>query len=378
MKKISFIIVALVVIYFVLPGFVQKGLMHNFADVDDYKLFKSNTITKSTTPIPWQNDPLYNKIEPTKEQLEFFEKRKTCAYLVINDGKVLYEKYLQNYDAQTISGSFSMAKTVNALLIGKLIEEGKIKSIDDDVKLYVPELTQVPSGQLTIKQVLTMSANFDWSESYWNIFSLTAESYYGNDLKKLMGKLKLREDKSQGIKWEYQSCCTQVLGFIIKNTSGKSLSAYANEKIWEPIGAENNAIWSTDEENKIEKSFCCINATARDFAKLGYLVLNHGKANGKQIIDSLWIAQMTKPATYLKMGENKCDWYGYQMWVIDYKGQQIPYFRGILGQFIFVLPKDNAVIVRLGKVIKKDASDPHQQNDDIRNYIETGLQILHN
>ena len=109
---------------------------------------------------------------------------------------------------------------------------------------------------------------------------------------------------------------------------------------------------------------------------MGYLVLNHGKVNGKQIIDSVWISQMTKPATNLKMGVNSCDWYGYQMWVVDYKGQQIPYFRGILGQFIFVLPKDNAVIVRLGKIIKKDEQDPHQQNQDIRNYIEAGLQVI--
>ncbi len=376
MKKFAVFILALLAFYILAPKFVKRGLVHNFANVDDYKLFKSNSLNKSATPIPWTNDALYNTVQPSSELLDFFKKRKTCAFLVIKDGKVKYEKYDENYTEETISGSFSMAKTVNALLIGKLIEEGKIKSINDDVKLYVPELTQVPAGKLTIKEVLTMSANFKWSESYWNIFSLTAESYYGKDLKKLMGKLSLKEDGSRGKLWDYQSCCTQILGFIIKNTSGKSITDYANEKLWQPIGAENDALWSTDDETGTEKSFCCINATARDFAKLGYLVLNHGKVNGKQIIDSVWISQMTKPATNLKMGVNSCDWYGYQMWVVDYKGQQIPYFRGILGQFIFVLPKDNAVIVRLGKIIKKDEQDPHQQNQDIRNYIEAGLQVI--
>lgn len=366
----------LAVIYLFLPEHIQMGLKHNFSDVDDYNLFDKHSIKKSTTPIEWPLGENYNKNAPSEELLEFFNDRKTCAFLVIKDGKIEYENYMQDYNKETISGSFSMAKTINALLIGKLIELRKINSLEDDVKKYVPQLTQIKEGELTIKDVILMSGNIDWVESYQNIFSLTAESYYGNDLDKLMSKLKMRTDHQQGKLWEYQSCCTQILGYIIKNVTQKSVAENANQYLWQPLGAESDAVWSVD-KNGMEKTFCCVNATARDFAKLGQLVLQHGKFNNQQIIDSAWIAQMTTPATYLKDEKGStCVWYGYQMWMINYKGHQVPYFRGVLGQFIFVIPDVNTVIVRLGKKVKRNPDDPHYQNDDIRNYIEAGLQVI--
>jgi len=375
-KKLVIAILVLAVIYFVLPYHVQMGLKHTFANVDDYKLFDKNIISKSTAPKPWKLSESYNKKSPSKELLDFFDERKTCAFLVIKDGKIVYERYAQDYDKETISGSFSMAKTVNALLIGKLIEQGKISSVDDDVKKYVPQLTQIPEGKLTIKEVLTMSGNLDWNESYWNIFSMTAESYYGNDLDKLMGKLKLRDNGQQGKLWEYQSCCTQILGYIIKNITKKTLAENANEYLWQPLGAESDAIWSTD-KNGMEKSFCCMNATARDFARLGQMVLQHGKCDSLQLIDSSYIAAMTTPASYLKdVNNDNVSWYGYQTWIIKYKSHTIPYFRGILGQFIYIIPNENAVVVRLGKKIKRDPDNSGLQLNDIRNYIEAGLQVL--
>lgn len=375
-KKIGIVLLVLIIIYILLPQYVQMGLKHNFANVDDYKLFDKHVVQKSTTPTVWQISENYNKKQPTQALLDFFDARKTCAFLVIQNGRIVYERYAQDYTKETISGSFSMAKTVNALLIGKLLEQGKIASLDDDVKKYVPELTQIPEGQLSIRAVITMSGNLDWNESYWNIFSLTAESYYGNDLNKLMGKIKLREDHQQGKLWEYQSICTQILGYIIKNVTHKSIAENANEYLWQPLGAESDAIWSTD-KNGMEKTFCCLNATARDFARLGQMVLQNGKWNNTQIIDSSYIAAMTTPANYLQdERKNAVDWYGYQTWIINYKNLKVPYFRGILGQFIFVIPEKNAVIVRLGKKIKKDADDPKYQNDDIRNYLEAGLQVL--
>lgn len=376
MKKFLLAILIAVALFFALPKYIQMGLVHNFANVDDYKLFPSHAMARSSQPRPWEAAPGYNKRSPEQDLLDLMEARKTCAFVVLQNGRISYERYWEGYTKETISGSFSMAKTVNALLIGKLIEEGRIGSVNDDVKQYVPELRLVPDGKLSIRDVLTMSAAFDWVESYWNIFSLTAESYYGDDLELLTSNLELRESGTGSV-WDYQSCCTQVLGFIIRNTSGKPVAEYAREKLWQPLGAEHDALWSIDNEKGIEKSFCCINATARDFARLGQMVLQHGKWDSVQVIDSAWIAQMTTPALDLKDANgNSVDWYGYQMWMINYKGLQIPYFRGILGQFIFVIPEKNAVVVRLGKKIKKDPNDPKMQNQDIRDYIEAGLQVL--
>ena len=173
MKKLVKILIVFAVVaiaYLSLPYHVQMGLKHNFADVDDYKLFKSNVIHKSTHPEEWKISETYNKNKPSNELLNFFDERKTCAFLVIKNNKIVYERYAEDYNKETISGSFSMAKTVNALLIGKMIELGKIHSLEDEVKKYVPELTQIPSGKLTIKDVITMSADIDWDESYWNIY----------------------------------------------------------------------------------------------------------------------------------------------------------------------------------------------------------------
>lgn len=376
MKKILLTLVGLIALYFVAPTHVKNGLIYVFADVDDYKIFPNHLIVRSNKPETWIEDPGYNKQQPDTNLLRFFDDRKTCAFLVIKNRNLIYERYAENYSKETISGSFSMAKTVNALLIGKLLQLGKIKSLDDDIKRYVPELKQIPSGKISLRNVLTMSANIDWSESYWNIFSLTAESYYGNDLDKLMEKLCLRNNNRQGKEWEYQSCCTQILGYVIRNTTKKSIAENAKVYLWDPLGAESDALWSTD-KNGVEKSFCCLNATARDFAKLGQLVLQHGQWNGVQLFDSAYISQMETPQTNLVDNLNhNCDWYGFQTWIINYKGHQIPYFRGILGQFIFVIPDQNAVIVRLGKKVKRNLKDPHYQNDDIRNYIEAGLQVI--
>ena len=376
LKKLLIAVAVLAIVYFFLPVHVQMGLKHNFANVDDYQLFPNNKVQKSEHPKPWLVADNYNKKQPSKELIDFFNERQTCAFLVIQDGKIVYENYWENYNKETISGSFSMAKTINALLIGKLVEQGKI-SVNDDVKKYVPELEQIPSGKLTIKNVLNMSCDLDWSESYMNIFSLTSESYYGNDLDKLMHKIKIRPSNNQGKIWEYQSICTEILGYIIKNVTKKSIAENAHEYLWNPLGAESDALWSTD-KNGVEKSFCCLNATARDFAKLGQMVLQNGKWDSVQVIDAAYIKDMTTSVTDMKDSEfkNPVNWYGYQTWMLNYKGHQIPYFRGILGQFIYVIPDKNAVIVRLGKKIKRDPANTLRQNEDILNYIEAGLQVL--
>jgi CubicO group peptidase (beta-lactamase class C family) len=376
MKKILAAIVLIFLSYLFLPVHVQMGIKHTFANVDDYKIFPHHTIQHSRSPKPWTLSVNYNKFKPSEELNTFFSDRQTCAFLVIKNGKIAYEYYGQDYNKGTISGSFSMAKTVNALLIGKLLQEGKIGSLDDDIKKYVPHLKHIPEGKLTIRNVLMMSADIDWDESYWNPFSLTAESYYGNDLEKLMNGLQLRKSRRQGKLWEYQSCCTQILGYIIVNVTHKSLAENAQEFLWRPLGAESDALWSTDGKG-MEKSFCCLNATARDFARLGQMVLQKGKWDSIQVIDSSYISRMISPDNQLKdITGHSCDWYGYQTWMINYKGRHVPYFRGILGQFIFMVHDENAVIVRLGKIIKRDPNDPKFQNDDIRNYIKTGLQVL--
>jgi CubicO group peptidase (beta-lactamase class C family) len=294
--------------------------------------------------------------------------------LVIQNDEIIYERYNQDYDKETITGSFSMAKSVISLMIGRLLDEGKIGSLNDEIINYIPELNKDRMVDVTIKDLLTMSAGIDFTESYWNPFTMTVEIYYGKNLGAILPRLKLKTEP--GKTWEYQSISTQLLGHIVKNVSGKSLAEYSRELFWEPMGAESNILWSTDYDGGMEKAFCCINATARDFARLGKLMLQNGRWDTTQIISEEYIKEMTTPADSLKRADGKpTSWYGYQVWLIDKDDNQYPYFRGILGQLIYVIPEKNAVIVRLGKKISNKSNDTEHHLDDYE-YLDAGLSLL--
>lgn len=362
------------IIFMIIPFHARKVLKHNFANVDDYKLFTNNEIKKSSNPQPWKISQNYNKKELSEEMINFMDKRKTCAFLVIQNDEIIYERYSQNYDKETITGSFSMAKSVISLMIGRLLDEGKIESLNDEIVKYIPELNKDRMVDVTIKDLLTMSAGIDFTESYWNPFTMTVEIYYGKNLDAILPRLKLKTEP--GKIWEYQSISTQLLGHIVKNVSGKSLAEYSRELLWEPMGAENDILWSTDYDGGMEKAFCCINATARDFARLGKLMLQNGRWDTTQIISEEYIKEMTTPASHLKRADGMpTSWYGYQVWLIEKDKVQYPYFRGILGQLIYVIPEKNAVIVRLGKKISNKSNDTEHHLDDYE-YLNAGLSLL--
>jgi CubicO group peptidase (beta-lactamase class C family) len=160
-----------------------------------------------------------------------------------------------------------------------------------------------------------------------------------------MNDLCLKEEP--GKRFEYRSSDTQILSFVLQSATGVSISDYASEKLWKPLGAEHDAQWSLDHENGDEKAYCCIYSNARDFARIGKLVLHKGVWNGKRIVSQGFMDEMLTPAPLLNEGENNLT-YGYQWWIREQKGHKVYYARGILGQYIFVIPDQNMVIVRLG------------------------------
>jgi CubicO group peptidase (beta-lactamase class C family) len=158
--------------------------------------------------------------------------------------------------------------------------------------------------------------------------------------------------------------------------TGKSVTQYATEKLWQPLHMEQQALWSTDHANGMEKAFCCLSATARDYAKLGQLVLQGGRWDSTQVIPAAYIKEATSPATYLLNKKNQpVNHYGYQFWIMHHKNLTIPYFCGIIGQFIFVIPEKNAVIVRLGANVANSLDDNEQYTDGFE-YVDAGLSIL--
>jgi len=331
--------------------YFYKALIYNFADIDDYKIFPQRIIQKSSTPIQWKLSNSYNKKQISNELRKNLDSIQTIALIIIKNDSIEFEEYWDEYNKNSYSNSFSMAKSYVSALIGIAIQEGKIKNLDQPICDYLPEFCNGNEKKITIRNLLTMSSGLNWIEGYSSPFSPTTEAYYGTNLKKLINGLKSIEEP--GKIFRYKSGDTQLLSFLLEKATGKNLSEYASEKLWQPMGCENNAIWSLDKNNGSEKAYCCINSNARDFAKFGKLYLDSGRVNNKQLIPLDFYFQSIQPS-YLPDGDldmKKADFYGFQWWTIpEYKGHSIFYARGILGQYIIVIPDKKIIVVRLGKL----------------------------
>ncbi len=377
-RRIKFAGLAVLVvlaIYLALPQnhFIIRALIYQHVNIDDYTLFHNRTVKKGIGQ-PWAVSPSYNTYNLSEDQLKYFDQFKTVAYLVIKDTAILSETYWDGYGQNSISNSFSMAKSIVSLLVGCAVQDGFIKSIDEPIGNYLPEFKEGDKGKVTIKHLLTMSSGLSWDESYSSLFSLTTKGYYGKDLPKLV----LNQDaiKEPGKIFEYRSGDTQLLSLIVEKATGKYLADYASERIWSKIGAENDALWCLDRKDGVEKAFCCFNSNARDFARFGQLILNHGQWKGEQIISADYLKDSFIPADYLIDSESgkPCNFYGYQWWMINFEGYNVIYARGILGQYIFAIPELNAVIVRLGHIRNSNKIDGHPE--DVHMYLKFGIDIV--
>lgn len=315
--------------------------------------------------IPFHND--YNKKKLENWFYDLKDSLGTVSYVVVKNDSLLHEEYFDGYTHDSLSNSFSMAKSIVGLLVGIAITEGKIAK-NDYIQKYLPQFDAENRNKVKVEDLLTMSSGINFSESYLNPFGFAAEALYGSNLKKLIYKYKSIEEP--GKNFSYQSGNTQLLCMILEKATGKRLAEYASEKLWKKIGAERNAKWSLDSENGLARAFCCFNSNAVDFAKIGMLMLNHGKWNGQQIVDSAYIAQSVVPAKIMADGKpnNK---YGYQWWIANYKGENIFYARGILGQYIICIPSNQMVIVRLGHKRSKYKIDDHPV--EFFKYIDAAL-----
>ena len=273
----------------------------------------------------------------------YLKKNRTVAFLVVQNDSIQYERYFKKYDHASIVPSFSMAKSVTSILIGCAIDDGLIESVHEPVTKYIPELQHRGFDAVTIEHLLQMTSGLDFNESYVNPFGDAATFYYGTNLRRSISRMKLKHPP--GTQFNYVSGDTQILGLLLERAlKGKTVTAYLQEKLWSPLGMEYDASWSVDRKrNSLEKTFCCINARARDFAKIGRLYMNQGRWNGQQIVSEDWVKQSTAIDT-----TNGSAWYyQYQWWIPSERGDFMAV--GILGQHIYVNPNKNLIIVRLGK-----------------------------
>ncbi len=347
LKKVTCIIILSVTLNGCQLG---RFVFYNFADIKDYKKFPSRALKASEQKfnfkIATQNKSPKKITSKNKKDTNFddyLKDHKTVAFMIIQNDSIYYEKYFKGYNEASIVPSFSMAKSVTSMLIGCAIDDGLIKSVDEPITNYLPQLQKNGLDKVTIKHILQMTSGIRFNESYVNPFGHAASFYYGRKLNNSVNKLKLKDEP--GTRFNYISGNTQVLGMILeKALKGKTITDYLQEKIWLPLGMEYDASWSIDKKkNGVEKTFCCINARARDYAKLGRLYLNNGNWNGQQIISSNWVKESTKIDT----ANGSAAFYQYQWWILGKDGDYMA--QGILGQFIYVHPAKKLIIVRLGK-----------------------------
>ncbi|CAA7194017.1 serine hydrolase domain-containing protein [Chryseobacterium potabilaquae] len=355
LKKINFLAFALLVLTTLTSCKVGRFIVYNFADIKDYEKFPARKIETGPTKFHFSTTTKGKVPEEltVKDKKYPFEKyladHKTVAFMIIQNDTIQYERYWQKYNEASIVPSFSMAKSITSILIGCAIDDKLIKSVNEPITNYIPELKKSGFDKVTIEHVLQMTSGIKFNEGYKNPFGDVATFYYGTNLRKAVSKMTLKVEP--GKQFEYVSGNTQLLGMVLaKALKDKTVSSYLEEKIWKPLGMEFDASWSLDrKKDGMEKTFCCVNARARDFAKIGRLYLNKGKWEGKQIVSEDWVTQSTKIDT-----SNGSAWYyQYQWWLPTKTGDFMA--KGILGQYIYVNPKKNLIIVRLGK--SKDKVD---------------------
>jgi CubicO group peptidase (beta-lactamase class C family) len=359
MKRLNYIF-GFTLILLLASCHVGRFFIWNFSEISDHKKFQNVSVERDPSKLfKFHEGTVAQKAAFAKMEIEywdqkmnieaFMEKSNSVAFMIIRNDSILYENYFNKYDTSSLVNSFSMAKSYTSALLGIAIEEGKVKSVNDPITDYLPELIDEGFKKVTIEHVLDMRAGIDYSENYYNPFGNVAVAYYGRNLWRHVKKLKIGIEPDA--RFDYISINTQLLGLIVERATGKKLSAYLEEKIWKPLGMEYDASWSIDsKKHATEKAFCCINARARDFAKFGRLYLNKGKWNGQQLVPKAWVDRSTMPT----MG-TKTSYYSYQWWInasIN-KGELNPNSdytaQGHLGQFIYVSPDNNTILIRLGK-----------------------------
>ena len=342
------------------------GLRHQFSPSDDYKMFPYRAI--ETAPPPYEFPRATGGSLPAEVEYkdgdsikrvaldELLESSATHAFIVLKDGKVLDERYLNGYQRDSICISRSLAKSFTSALVGIAIDEGFIKSVDDPIVSYLPELKDRDFDAITIRNLLTMGSGIRYriAEMPWDEDALYF--FYPNSREMLLYDTEIAEPPGQS--FHYTDFNVGLLAIIVERTTHRTLSDYLQEKIWKPIGMEYPALWSLDsEQDGFELSHVALNARAIDFAKFGQLFLDGGKWNGKQIISERWVHESTAPdpndhrswETYPEWadagGYYKYFWWGSLTGSGDYSYAAI----GRWGQFIYVAPKAHVVIVRTGR-----------------------------
>ena len=349
------------------PTYVYRVLAWRDSDAFDWQKFPNHPLKASPTPYQFASSPdprveeLLTKLSGADNWDSFMEANGTQAFIVIQDGTVLYENYYNDTQRDSIVTSFSVAKSFDSALIGKAIEEGYINSVNDPITTYLPELAERDPqfNEITIRHVLLMASGLEYTEMRPLLFNgddpLT--TYFPNQRKLVLENTFIIDPPVQY--FQYNKYHPQLLGLILERTTGMTVTQYLQTRLWDPLGMEFDGSWSTDsKESDFEKMETGVNARAIDFAKFGVLYLDGGNWNGTQILSKAWVDESTQPllpenyssyyTDYVKAMPGQ-GYYNYMWWgMVREDGTYDFTAEGDKGQFIYVSPENNMVIVRNG------------------------------
>jgi CubicO group peptidase (beta-lactamase class C family) len=356
-------LVAVVAGYLSAPNFyLTRTIFWGESDYKDHEKFPARTIHNGPSVSRFDKLPADNRYASQIEAIardtnngesleEYLDASGTTAFLVIHDDRLLYERYFDGYDESSIHTSFSMAKSFASALVGIAIDEGHINSVNEPITNYIPELLEKDERfeSITIRHLLTMSSGIKYEEGGdlpWSEEADDTKTYYATDLRKLALENSRIEGKP-GEYFEYNNYNPLLIGMILERATGMSVSRYLQQKLWKPMGMEADGSWSLDStENGFEKMESGVNARARDFARFGMLFAEEGNWEGRQLISRGWVEESTRADTSTDPSQD----YQYFWWVNTPEGETYHFSaRGNYGQYIYVAPEKDLVIVRLGK-----------------------------
>ncbi|MEU8894268.1 serine hydrolase [Nocardia sp. NPDC048505] len=335
--------------------------------------YRTDTLAAAHRPEPLRTDGLreidaeYVYDGRVRTVRDFLRRTSTRGYLVLRGEQILDERYFGGYSASSRFNSWSVGKSITSAAVGAALAEGRITSLDDPVTKYLPELAHSGYAGVALRDVLRMASGTSYDETDYadptkGSTATTIRMVAGTALTDQAREI--RRERPAGTRWNYDSMDTFVLGWVLARATGRTLPDYVRERIWQPAGMETPALAGTDYAGNAI-AYCCYHATVRDFARFGLLYLREGRAGDRQVLPAQWIRDSTRATEpYLRPGHLRPDkpaavestyGYGYQWWLGD--GDRGDYAAvGILGQFVYVSPRDGLVIVKASEDLNSEAT----------------------
>ncbi|HTO14364.1 MAG TPA: serine hydrolase [Edaphocola sp.] len=301
----------------------------------------------------------------------YIKENRIGGLLVIKDNKIRLEAYGHGINSNNLWTSFSVAKSISSLLVGVALKEGAIESLDDSLGKYIPEFKAYDYGNVSVRQLLSMTSGIEWNEDYADTNSDVAQMYQkpceGNEAHIISYMKTLKAAYKPGEKWNYSTGETDLVGILIQKATGKTLAEYLSEKIWKPMGMQHCAYWLSDECSGMNIGGSGLSASLRDYARLGTLMLNKGKINNESIVAEDWL----KDATSILFQTNKNGGgYGY-LWWCNPDGSYAAH--GIFGQLLYINPAENLIITQVAAWPKAGSKELSQKQQGFIQAVRKAL-----